>query len=89
MILLLACFAGIIFGASGNSQSSGLKASTLLIFDLHYMHFLSDYFGCQWKEKGGFDSETCKGPKWGTINYREYSKAREMAKKLFDLEDKR
>lgn len=55
-----------------------------IAFDLHWNLYIRRLFGCP--DAGELSTDTCHVPT-GTTDYREFSKAREAAKKLFDLKD--
>ena len=57
----------------------------VLEFEKHWDIFVRNLFGCQ--KTGETNSDTCK-PSNGSINYSEWTRARNAAKKLFELEDK-
>jgi hypothetical protein len=55
--------------------------SNLAKFNRHYQTFVEKLFDCS--------KEGVCHPERGTVDYKEWAKTREEAKKLFDLEEKR
>lgn len=73
---------GLFFAAPVLAQAPDELSLHLVAFDKAYVHFLRDY--CGWTEPG----ENICHVGQGHINYGAFRKAREAAKKLFDLKDK-
>lgn len=57
--------------------------------DLHHIWFvfLAKYFGCP-KDQTQFEINECRNAR-GNMDYSSFNKARELAKKIFELEEKR
>lgn len=55
-------------------------------FDKHWVAFMRDRYGCP-NFEDAIDWKNCN-PKLGSVNFSEYEKARKIAKRIFDLEDK-
>ena len=74
--------AGLCLTAPALAQAPDDLSAKILAFDHAYVAFLHDY--CHWSE---IQENACH-VSLGHINYGEFRKAREAAKKLFDLVDK-
>lgn len=60
-------------------------ARNSLEFDQHWDRFLREEFGCP--SRGYFEGADCHKAR-GFVDYKEWRKARALAKRLFDLADK-
>lgn len=66
-------------------SNSNLNHDNIQNFDKHWVQFLKHQYGCPLEEET-IDWKNCK-PNIGQTNYEEFYKAREMAKKIFELVD--
>lgn len=60
------------------------QRTAAVVFDQHWNLYIRRLFGCP--DAGEISADTCR-PVAGTTDYREFIRAREQAKKLFDLRD--
>jgi hypothetical protein len=81
----------IIFGifaqraiAEPEQRSFDEQRSSAVAFDLHWNLYIRRLFGCP--DAGDTNAETCN-PAIGQTDYKEFAKARDQAKRLFDLKD--
>jgi hypothetical protein len=65
------------------SSNSEFTDENIEKFDTHWVEFLKHQYGCP-LEKGTVVWSNCN-PKIGRTNYEEFNKARNMAKKIFNL----
>lgn len=64
--------------------SSDKQRTDAVAFDIHWDVYIRDLFGCE--RTGDLNPETCKEHR-ALVNRREFHKAREAAKSLFDLRE--
>lgn len=60
----------------------------LIKYEKHYDAFLRDYLACVKDKNIPIDGDNCKGPHLGKWNVKEFKKAKEAAKKLYNLKEK-
>jgi hypothetical protein len=64
-------------------------ALKIIRFETAYNRFFRKFFGCPLDPSVFADKDTCKFPSQSIFDARDFASAREAAKELFDLDDRR